>query len=102
MPLNAPVRPTMCATCPFRIGSPFQELAPALAKSALTDASRICHSTGSNAISANTGLPEQLCRGARDVQVHYMHLTGFIDKPTDEAWDKKCMEMGIVTPGEEV
>lgn len=43
-----PVQPSPCRTCPFRKGSPYSYLADDLAASALTDGSRICHSTGSN------------------------------------------------------
>lgn len=42
---NTQVCAVMCATCPFRPGSKYADLAPMLAKSALTEASRICHST---------------------------------------------------------
>lgn len=95
-PKRLPVRDTKCATCPFQKGSPYAYLANDLAQSALADASRICHSTGSsNAINKRTGKPPALCRGARDVQHGYFHSIGFIDAPTDEAWDRKCKEMNI-------
>jgi hypothetical protein len=44
---NMPLRAIKCATCPFRADSPYANLAPELALSAMRDASRICHSTGS-------------------------------------------------------
>lgn len=59
-----PIMPAMCATCPFREGSPYADLAHDLTVSALTERSRICHSTGSNAINYRTGKPSKLCRGA--------------------------------------
>ena len=91
-----PVCKAMCATCPFRHGSPHSNLAPMLAESALTQSSRICHSTGSNnAINRRTGKPPMLCRGARDVQLKFFHHAGMIESPTDEAWEKKCQEMGL-------
>jgi hypothetical protein len=95
MPTLIPVCPTKCATCPFRPGSKYAALAPGLAASALGDASRICHSTGSNAINRRTGKKPRLCRGARDVQLRAFHATGFIDAPTDQAWQAKCRAMGI-------
>lgn len=95
MPKLLPVRPTKCATCPFRPGSKYAALAPGLALSALGDASRICHSTGSNAINRRTGKPSRLCRGARDVQLAAFHSTGFIAAPTDQAWQAKCKALGI-------
>jgi hypothetical protein len=67
-----------------------------LAVSALDTASRICHSTGSNnAIHKRTGKPEQLCRGARDIQLQVLAGMGVISAPTDEAWAAKCQEMGF-------
>lgn len=88
--------PDKCATCPFREGSEYAELSGTLGESALTERSRICHSTGSNAIHRRTGKPEALCRGARDLQLNYFHSIGFIDAPTDEAWQSKCRELHLV------
>lgn len=84
-----------CATCPFRAGSPYAYLADALAESALTEATRICHSTGSNAINHRTGKRPAVCRGARDLQLKRFAVSGFISAPTDEAWNAKCAELGI-------
>lgn len=91
-----PVQKAMCATCPFREGSPYAYLRPDLEKSALTSNSRICHSTGSNnAINHRTGKPEALCRGARNSQLQMFHRLGFLPEPTDAAWTAKCAQMGI-------
>lgn len=90
-----PTRKTKCATCPFRPGSPYRYLADELAKSALTAVSRICHSTGSNALNHRTGQKPLLCRGARDLQLIKFTALGFIDSPTDAAWAKKCRELGL-------
>jgi hypothetical protein len=91
-----PVAPRMCATCPFRAGSPYAQLARDLADSALSAASRICHSTGSNnAINRRTGRPAALCRGARDVQLQHFYRIGFLSAPTDAAWNAKCAEMNL-------
>lgn len=95
MSKRLPVMPEMCATCPFRPGSKYAHLAGTLAQSAMAQSSRICHSTGSNAINANTGQPERLCRGARDIQLNAFYAMRFITAPTDEAWHRKCLEMGI-------
>lgn len=90
-----PVRKTQCATCPFRHGSPYEHLRSDLTMSALSEASRICHSTGSNGINRRTGKPPALCRGARDVQLHYFAAMRLINAPTDEAWNKCAAEIGI-------
>lgn len=93
-PVDMQVQPEMCATCPFREGSPYANLAPELAVSALRDCSRVCHCTGrDNAIHRRTGKAPMLCRGARDVQLKYFANTGYIETPTDSAWDKKAQEL---------
>lgn len=56
-----PVRTAQCETCPFRDGSPYNYLVPDLTESAMTNASRICHSTGSNnGINRRTSKPPAL------------------------------------------
>lgn len=88
--------PAMCATCPFREGSKYAALRHDLSLSAVTNKSRICHSTGgNNAIHKRTGKAPRLCRGARDFQLRYFFANRFIDAPTDEAWEAKCKEMGL-------
>jgi hypothetical protein len=90
------VNKTMCATCPWREGSPYAYIAATLQHSALNEASRICHSTGkNNAIYERTGKPERICRGARDVQLKMFVAMGFLSEPTDKAWESKCAEMGL-------
>lgn len=80
----------MCATCPFRDGSPYENLRADLTTSALTTSNRICHSTGSkNAINRRTGKKPMICRGARNEQIKLFHGIGFLDAPTDEAWQKR-------------
>lgn len=92
---DMPLRVTMCATCPFRHGSPYAHLAPMLAQHALDNSSRICHSTGSNAIHRRTGKASHLCRGARDVQILFMAGIKIIDAPTDEAWNVARVKCGM-------
>jgi hypothetical protein len=93
--VKLPLMAKMCATCPFRDGSKYEALKLDLSISALSEASRICHSTGSNnGINHRTGKPPMLCRGARDLQLRVFHSIGFIEAPTDEAWQKKRNELG--------
>jgi hypothetical protein len=84
-----------CPTCPFRDGSPYENLRDDLEKSALCQGSRICHSTGSNAINACTGKTPRFCRGARDLQIQVLAGMGFLDEATDDAWERKRKELGI-------
>lgn len=86
---------TMCATCPFRTGSPYEYLADYLKASALTEASRICHSTGRSVIHYRTGRKSKLCRGARDLQLKLMTTLGLLAEPTDAEWDRKVKELGL-------
>lgn len=92
---NTPVMKSQCLSCPFRPGSKYANLQDGLAESALNEGSRICHSTGTNAIGGRTGKPERLCRGARDLQLRFFRAIGFIEAETDAAWDKKCRGMGL-------
>jgi hypothetical protein len=92
------LRKTQCATCPWREGSPYAYLRDDLEISALTECSRICHSTGSNAINKRTGVPEMLCRGARDSQLRMFASIGFICEPTDKAWAARMRSMGLTPP----
>lgn len=87
-----PIRPTKCATCPWRDNSPHRELREMLSESALTK-SRICHSTGRSVIYGRTGKPQAICRGARDEQLARFAGLGFISAPTDAAWAAKVAEM---------
>lgn len=92
--MNPPVLKTKCQTCPFREGSPYAHLSGSLALSALSEASRICHSTGpGNAVNRKPKGPAMLCRGARDIQIRVFHQTGFISEPTDEAWAAKLAQL---------
>lgn len=92
---DEPLRKTMCQTCPFRPGSPYAFLANDLAESAVTKASRICHSTGSDGIHRRTGVKPHLCRGARDIQLQVMFALKVIDAPTDEAWNEARVKIGM-------
>jgi len=90
MEKTQPVNKKMCATCPWRKGSPYEHLRGYLETASLKT-SRICHSTGKgNAINeGDTGLPERLCRGSRNFQLGFFHQIGFLKKPTDKCWDQK-------------
>lgn len=92
---DLPLRKTMCSTCPFRPNSPYAYLAPELAFSAITECSRICHSTGSsNLINKRTGIEPHFCRGARDIQLNMMYSLGVITRPTDDAWNVAREKIG--------
>jgi len=93
---NEPLRKTLCKTCPFRPGSPYAHLADNLALDAISNHSRLCHSTGNdNAINKHTGKPPHLCRGARNVQLSVMAAFKAIEAPTDEAWNKGRVALGM-------
>ena|SRR5580765_5986401 len=89
------VNKIMCGTCPWRQGSPYAYLRRDLEQSATRSCSRICHSTGSNAINERTNQPEAICRGARNAQLAMLHGIGFLPEATDEAWNHMCDKMGL-------
>lgn len=82
---NLPVMKAKCKTCPFA-DSGCKEVR-ANVEGRLLDASQECHSSG-------WPKGKALCRGARDVQLTIFHRLGFIDAPTDAAWDVKRKELG--------
>jgi hypothetical protein len=78
-----------CPTCPFRNGT-YPDLAERVTARCLTEASQICHHPVLH------GKKEtHLCRGARDIQLRFFYVIGFLPEPTDEAWKNKCNELGI-------
>lgn len=87
------VQPVMCATCPFRKGSPYASLACYLTEQALTKTNRFCHSTGSSAIKGRTGKPSLVCRGTRDIQLSTFYALKVIEAPTDEAWNNALTKL---------
>ena len=88
------VMKVQCPTCPFREQADGRVLDPDLKarveRQVLSEASQICHHPSLK------GKPEtHLCRGARDLQLRLFHSIGFIEAPTDEAWNKKRKELGV-------
>lgn len=96
--MKLPVMKAKCATCPFREGG-LEVVKTTLQIRSLTDASPFCHSTGKQALTEITGKPslgeERVCRGARDFQIYCFYAVGLLPEPTEEAWNKKCEELGI-------
>lgn len=84
----------MCGTCPFRPGSKYSNLAPMLSRAAL-ESTRICHSTGSNAINRRTGKPIAACAGARKIALKAVTAAGIIPEPTEAAWQAECDRRGV-------
>lgn len=88
-----PVMPKQCSTCPFRTGG-WEHVRPLLVERAMNEATPICHSTGRKALVKNSKRAH-ICRGARDFQLQFFAGIGFIEAPTDKAWQVKCDELGI-------
>lgn len=79
-----------CGTCPFsEDGHPV--VRAKVEAMVMSEASQTCHSTGAVRGKRDT----HLCRGARDYQLRLFFGMGFIDAPTDEAWDRKRKELGV-------
>lgn len=84
---HMPIMRVQCATCPFRGVSELRRTVEAR----LMKVSQTCHSTG-----AMDGKPDtHICRGARDLQLTFLHRIGFLPEPTDECWNQKVQELGL-------
>lgn len=86
-----------CSTCPFR-DTGWTEVRELLTDRSINEGTPVSHSTGSKALvpkSKRVSSKMMLCRGARDLQLQTFHVMGFLDEPTDEAWDKKRRELGL-------
>ena len=88
-----PTRAHHCPTCPF-LDTGWTHVRALLTERALTGATPICHSTGEGALVKSQG-PHQLCRGARDLQIQFFYRLGFLDAPTEAAWEAKRQELGV-------
>lgn len=93
--VTAPVRKTMCATCPFRPGSPYMHLMDDIARSALNEGMRECHCTGTNAVGGKTGQPVQFCRGAFEIQAGMFAALGLLKQPTLTEWNRHRKKLGM-------
>jgi hypothetical protein len=97
----SPVQKEMCPTCPFREDAKalkeFRTLLTLRALGQNGSGAPECHSTGGAALefTGKTGVPAKLCRGARNVSLNFFYTIGFVEAPTDEAWDKKRKELGV-------
>ena len=83
-----PVMKRRCKTCPFNKNKEDcyndPKLVDRIKRDGLTDASQICHRP------ALSGQREtHLCRGARDFQQEIFYYIGFLEEPTDKAWENK-------------
>ncbi len=93
-PIEMPIMPEMCATCPFREDRDgVDEVRTGVMQRVLTEGSQTCHSNG---IANGEPHDSHLCRGARNFQLEVFARLGVIKEPTDEAWDKRCQSMGLV------
>lgn len=82
------VRKQKCATCPWRDGSPVEELRPQLAVTGILESNHFCHQEQIRGKD-----PTWLCRGTRNLQLRYFYEVGVLDEPTDEAWAKALEEL---------
>lgn len=88
-----PVNAHSCATCPFREDG-WTHLRDFLQQRALTEGTPICHSTGKALVSRAKRLGKaRLCAGARQFQIDIFFRIGFLEAPTQEAWEHKWDEM---------
>lgn len=90
-----PVMPASCKTCPFGPHGDPTVRERVTERIVSLSCSQICHHP------ALLGMKEnRLCRGARDLQLRILCVTGMIDAPTDESFNRKANELkgGITKP----
>lgn len=88
MSRNLDVMLAQCKTCPFREDG-WTDVRELLIHRALNEATPICHSTGSTALTKKVSSRQKLCRGARNFQLQVFAAIGFIEAPTDAAWNRE-------------
>lgn len=85
---NFPVMQKKCSSCPFREDTDGKcndpKLVERIKKDVLQEASQICHHPR-----LSDKEETHLCRGARDFQLQIFHRIGFLETPTDLAWETK-------------
>lgn len=82
-----PVKKIMCESCPF--GPNGCQEVRATVEERLFQVSQTCHSTGAVHGKKDT----HVCRGARNFQLQILHRLGFLESPSDEAWEKRANEL---------
>ncbi len=82
---NMSLMKSMCATCPFGPNGD-QHIRCMVEQRVLTTTSQLCHSSRPAMNKPDT----RLCRGARDWQLQIFHRIGWLDAPTDAAWNEKA------------
>ena len=87
--------PNRCPSCPFNPKGDVQTRMM-VTERCLSEASQICHHPR-----LKDKKETHLCRGARDVQLRVFYEYKFIDAPTDEAWDSKRRELGLLCPADQ-
>lgn len=78
-----PVNKKRCATCPFNDDGD-KRIRGRVEIQVRTTASQICHHTD-----------KTRCKGARDFQLQTFHRLDLIEEPTEAAWNKELIKLGI-------
>ena len=85
---SMPVQVNPCTTCPFAGTEPIQlnanRLREVYQKVMTLQTSHLCH----------TADDTKLCRGGRDLQIRVAYALGYIDEPTDEAFQSALEQFG--------
>lgn len=82
-----------CSTCVFAKNEDGSWLNPVLAKlveGRMWSCSQVCHHP-----SLFGRRETHLCRGTRDRHIEIFHRMGFLEEPTDAAWEAKRKELGV-------
>lgn len=96
LPIDIQPMSHCCGTCPFKTVNGREqdvELAHTVKQRMLKGASQLCHSTKGGKPGEKICSDTRLCRGGRDFLLQYFHRIGFLEEPTDVAWDAKRDEL---------
>jgi hypothetical protein len=84
---HLPVQSNPCRTCPFEGKEPInlsqERYVEIYTDVAGLDGQHLCHSANN----------EKICRGGRNIQLKIVKALGFVDEPTDEAFDQAMDEV---------
>jgi hypothetical protein len=82
--------PAKCKTCPFGKHGDQDVKASVTARILTLSSSQICHHPA-----LSDKKQTHLCRGGRDLQLQVLVGIGLLDKPTDAAFRRKSMAVGV-------
>ena len=90
---NYPTRKQKCVTCPFRVDDDGMFYDPSLVSELQVrsfTSSHLCHHP-----TLYGEAETHICRGSRDYQIEMFFRLGYLEEPTDQAWEKAKAELKL-------